>query len=371
MRDISEAVFELLEEIDDICKENNIEYCVEDTVARDGYLSNSIKCGSYEANVSMDTENIRKFYKVMESFSKEGRYFESISNTKNKRAFVARYLNTNSFYMNLRKPYQAVNKCIRVNIHLRQNKYDNPNKAKARKLQIAWKCRSNSFRVLYKNIVPCALMKVRRELFGELKVGGQVLEKWLSYNEAKINFDDYYAYLEDHEINPDNILPIIKNAFEEKRSTEEGMKMSELSNYDDYSIVRRKLPMLVINGKQIPAFLYDELSTVTINGRQFPVPKEIELYLWFCLGISAGFNPNADVVNENVIASEVITYSEFRRKNDEYFRINRSLTRFASRERYLRGVIRLPITRMFREFERTFYSPAESVEEEENVLPEI
>ena len=370
MRDISEAVFELLEEIDDICKENNIEYCLEDTVARDGYLSNRIKSGTYEANISMDTENIRKFYKVMESFSKEGRYFESIANTVNKRAFVARYLNTNTFYINLRKPNQAVNKCIRVNIHLRLNKYDNPNKAKARKLQIAWKCRANSFRVFYRNIIPCVLMKIRRSLFGELKVGRQVLEKWLSYNEAKISYDDYYEYLEDHEINPNNIVPIMKNAFEEKRSTDERMKMSELSNYDDYSIIRRKLPMLVVNGTQIPAFFYDELSTVTINGRQFPVPKEIELYLWFRFGICAGFNPIDDIANENVIASEVISYSEFRKKHDEYFRINRSLTRFAIRERHIRGAIRLPITRMFHEFERTFFSPAESIEEEERILPE-
>lgn len=367
MRDISEAVFELLEEIDDICKENNIEYCLEDTIARDGYLSNSIKIGSYEANISMDTENIRKFYKAMEGFSKEGRYFENITNTKNKRAFVARYLNTNSFYMNLRKPNHAVNKCIRVNIFLRLNKYDNPNRVKARKLQIAWKCGANRLRVLCRNIIPCALMKIRRDICGELKVGRQVLEQWLSYNETKISYDNYYAYLEKHGISPNDIVPIMKNAFAEKRSADERMRMSDLSNYDDYSIMRRKLPMLVINGQHIPAFFYDELSTVKIYGRPFPVPKEIELYLWFRLGIVAGFNPKADIANENVIASEVISYSEFRPRHEEYFKKNRALTRFATRERYIRDTIRLPITKMFNEFERTFYTPSNSDDEEKNL----
>lgn len=368
MRNTSEAVFELLEEIDEICREYEIKYCLEGTAVRDAYCINDFSNDITEANISMDTVNIKKFFEVMKDFKKENRLFESPLNTKKKRNFVARYLNTKSFYMDLKKTNEAVNKCIRVNIHMRLNKYDNPQKSKAKKLQIAWKCGANDIRVLYKNIIPCSIMKIARAILGEIRVGKKVWEKWISYNEKVINYDSYNEYLISNNVNLKNVIAIMREALSEKQNADEPLKMSEISNYSRYSIIRRRLPMLTVNGEEIPAFLYDELTEISIKGRKFPVPKETDIYLWFRLGIKKGFNIDSEDINEDIIMSENISYDMFKQKHKKYLKKNRKLKKFFERERIIRGVIRLPITKMFKEFEKSFFNSDNEIKKEEVLL---
>lgn len=355
MRDISESIYELLVELDDICRENEIEYCLEGSIARNAYFTNDIKTGVYEANISMDIDNIKKLYKVIEKFSKENRCFESVINTKKKRNFVIRYLNTNTFFLDLMHPNRSLNKGIRINIHLRTNRYDNPYLKEEKRLRIAWKCGANNIVTLRNNFCIIAKMKLKRMFLGELKVGKKVLQEWFTYNEKKIDYTNFEKYLAENGIDKNNMLTIMNEALAEKKTQTETFKMSELANYDEYSIIRREIPMFFVNGIEIPAFLYDEVTYVTIKGRNFPVPKHTELYLWFAMGVKHAFNL-ADKESENVIASELLSYKEIRKKYKKYFNKNRRLDKYLKREKVLRAIIRLPIRKMFDKFEDIFFN---------------
>ena len=356
MRDISKSIYELLSELDELFRENEIEYCLEGNIVRDAYLRGSMNSGVYEANISMDTKNMRKLYSVIETFKREDRLFECPTNTKRKRDFVIRYLNTKTFFLDLKRPGRSINKCIRVNIYLRVNRYDNPLANKAKKLQIAWRSGTNNMVVLRNNFLRCSLMKFKRIIFGELSVGKKAVKKWLAYNEKQIDYSNFNKFHESKGISQNDLLDLMRNILVEKKEQSEAFKNSQLTNFEEYLEIRRELPVLTVNGTSIPAFMYDNLSYVNINDKKFPIPSPTELYLWFALGIKNAFNAAGEGENDNVIASELLSYDDMLKKYKPYFDKHKKKDRFLKKERIIRGIIRRPIRKMFDEFERIFFT---------------
>ena len=355
MRYVNDVIYELLVEIDDICKENNIKYSLEGEVVRDAYCINNLGKNIIEADISMDTENIIKFYEVMKNFEKEGRIFESVLNTKRKRTFMARYLKTDTCYMDLRRTKKVVNKFMGINIHLRLNRYDNPNKLKAQKLQIAWKCGANKEMVLYKNFLRCLSMKCARLFLGEIRVGKCVWKKWIKYNKHKICYDNYNNYLKYNKIKPKDIVKIMREELCRKQDRDEVTE-----NNTEYAIIRRELPMVVVQKKEIPAFLYDNLAEITIRERKFLVPKETDLYLWFRFDINKGFSEDFNEINGNIMVSEKFSCNEFEKKYADYFEKNKKMSKELQRHRIKRGIIMQPILKMYNEFEKVFFNIEEN-----------
>ena len=115
MKTKQDIQLELLQELDEICKDNNLKYFLIGLNSLNAYLNNTIRNASRIVAVGMVQTDIDKFCQIIEKQNNSNRYVEGIFNNPNFLPVYVTYGNTNTtdFHM------VALNRNIHHGIHIR------------------------------------------------------------------------------------------------------------------------------------------------------------------------------------------------------------------------------------------------------------
>ncbi len=118
MTDVQKKLFELLTDLDDICKRRHIDYYLCAETAHGAFVKKAFHEDCCEASVAMTPENARKFIAAVKAEKRADRIVDSMYSNKNYPDFTLRFGDPNTLMMRL--PYKAVGPipCIGVTVHM-------------------------------------------------------------------------------------------------------------------------------------------------------------------------------------------------------------------------------------------------------------
>ena len=96
MKTKQDIQLELLQELDEICKDNNLKYFLIGLNSLNAYLNNTIRNASRIVAVGMAQGDIDKFCQIIEKQNNSNRYVEGIFNNPNFLPVYVTYGNTNT-----------------------------------------------------------------------------------------------------------------------------------------------------------------------------------------------------------------------------------------------------------------------------------
>ncbi len=269
MKDIQEKLLELLTEIDNICKRENIKYYLCDETAHGAIMEQSLYDNCYRANIAMTTDNVCKFMGAVTKENRADRVLDSMLSNKSYPDFTVSYGDSNTMLMDL--PYTLVGKvpCIAVTIHMIRYK---PQRLKKyyRITKTFWEvCQKDSAACVgfHKKMVVFACHVVKK-LFGENNIGRHLFKKWCSL-------------------------------FRENK------KSNKIS---------------ICAGKFVfDSALLEQEGTAVLEGKEFPVFGDVEAYFnkkYDCLDFKE-MKPKYPVVSDKLLISCHIPYGQYLEKAKE------------------------------------------------------
>ena len=114
MTNVQRRVTELLKEIDSVCMEEGIGYSLAGRTAAMCTLSGAFTCDDYQADIIMKPDDYRRFCKAVSG--KENRAIESLENNPLLDGVYARYVDTSTTLMDMKRGFglkeQGV--CVRI-----------------------------------------------------------------------------------------------------------------------------------------------------------------------------------------------------------------------------------------------------------------
>ena len=114
MLKVQAKVLDLLREIDDICKAEGINYSLAGRTAAMYCLSGGFSCGDYLAEIMMTPDDYRRFRSA--AGSKKDRVIESLENNPRMDGIYARYVDTSTTLLDMKRGTPFIAKGICVNI---------------------------------------------------------------------------------------------------------------------------------------------------------------------------------------------------------------------------------------------------------------
>ena len=182
MRSLQDVLITLLEELDDICKENDIEYCISGRTAESLVRKGIIEDYDSEIIVLMTVENAEKFITATNGNLKPDRAVEHMCNNPMFPNFGIRYTATDTFYYPLSNTsrYTIKNRGIHIRIEIVRSQ---PSRGIAVKyndmLEIGWRCNQNPYLGL-RNPKRFISMSYVRALMvsGRGNLGKHLFNKW-------------------------------------------------------------------------------------------------------------------------------------------------------------------------------------------------
>ena len=96
MKTKQEIQLELLQEIDDICSQNNLKYIFIEMSALNAYINHSIKLNGEVVSIAMTQGDIDRFCEIVENQSNDSRYIEGIFNNPKFLELYVNYGNKNT-----------------------------------------------------------------------------------------------------------------------------------------------------------------------------------------------------------------------------------------------------------------------------------
>lgn len=117
MKSKKDIQLELLQEVDDICSKNNLNYILTGLNSLNAYLNHTLRNGPISVAIAMTQGDIKAFCKIIdENYGKE-RYVEGIFNNPNyDKAYVV-YGNKNTTDFHIVKPDNNIHHGININIY--------------------------------------------------------------------------------------------------------------------------------------------------------------------------------------------------------------------------------------------------------------
>lgn len=175
MTEIQQVLAELLQEIDNICMENNIQYFLYGKTAAFAKRSGGFEGDAYSASVAMTEKDCYKFIKCFEKLNCKDRYLESMLNSKNFPRVVLRYGNSNTLDFDVESWGRYKNQGIHVDIEiLRKAETNKYSKFLHRFLEIGWETVQNRKRFSKKKYAAALFVGFISHL-----VGKQRFSRWL------------------------------------------------------------------------------------------------------------------------------------------------------------------------------------------------
>ena len=108
---------ELLQEIEEICLKNNLNYVLAGENGLNAYLNHTIKNGPIDVSVAMTQGDIDRFCEIIEKEYKNNRYVEGIFNSPKYNPFYVSYGNKNTTYFNVVNIDNRIHHGIQVRIY--------------------------------------------------------------------------------------------------------------------------------------------------------------------------------------------------------------------------------------------------------------
>ncbi len=114
MTNVQRRVTELLKEIDSVCMEQGIGYSLAGRTAAMCILSGGFTCDDYQADIMMTAEDYKRFCKAVSG--KENRAVESLENNPLMDGIYARYVDTSTTLMDLKRGFGLKEQgiCVRI-----------------------------------------------------------------------------------------------------------------------------------------------------------------------------------------------------------------------------------------------------------------
>ena len=109
--------FELLNEIDKICEENGLMYCLSPQTAARAVMYGNLEATSNELDVCMPVDDAVKFIDIIEKSNNKSRFVECMKNSKKYSAFCADYVNEDTTYIEVKQGDSYSHFGIGVTIH--------------------------------------------------------------------------------------------------------------------------------------------------------------------------------------------------------------------------------------------------------------
>lgn len=114
MTDVQKKLLELLTELDDICKRENIKYYLCDETVHAAVIGQGLYKNCCQVNVAMTSDNVLKFIEAVKKEKREDRIVDCMMTNKSYLDFSASYCDTNTTMLDLsckeegKKPYMGV-----------------------------------------------------------------------------------------------------------------------------------------------------------------------------------------------------------------------------------------------------------------------
>lgn len=181
MKDIQKKLLELLTDIDDICKRENIKYYLCDETAHGAIVNQCLYDNCYRANIAMTTDNVCKFIEAVKKENRADRIVDSMLSNKSYPDFTVSYGDSNTMIMDLSYPLAAKIPCVAVTIHMIRYKPQTSKKyyrITKTFLEICQKHPSDYSNFGKKIVVfGCRVIK---KLFGEKNITRRLFKNWCS-----------------------------------------------------------------------------------------------------------------------------------------------------------------------------------------------
>lgn len=118
MTDIQKKLLELLIDMDDICKRENIKYYLCDETAHGAVMEQRLYKNCCRVNVAMTTDNILKFAEAVKKENRTDRILDSMISNPFYPDLTLRYGDPNTTWMELPYTEEDIVPCIAVTIHM-------------------------------------------------------------------------------------------------------------------------------------------------------------------------------------------------------------------------------------------------------------
>ena len=112
-----DIILELLQEIDEICSDNNLKYILVEETALNVYLNNSLKKNHDTVSIAMTLGDIDRFCEIIEKEYSSNRYIDSIANNFSYTMFYVSYGNRNTTDFRIIDVNKDICKGIHINIY--------------------------------------------------------------------------------------------------------------------------------------------------------------------------------------------------------------------------------------------------------------
>lgn len=181
MTDVQKKLLELLTELDEICKRENIKYYLCDESAHAAVMGQNLYKNSCRVSVAMTPDNVRKFIEAVKKENRADRIVDCMMTNKSYPEFSASYCDSNTTMVELpykeegRKPY------IGVTIHIIRLKPKSFRKYYKLTKNIWEYCRKNvnEYPTVFKKTVVFGCKAVKTVL-GEANLGRLLFKTWCS-----------------------------------------------------------------------------------------------------------------------------------------------------------------------------------------------
>lgn len=118
---IQSRCFELLDEIDAICEENGLMYCLSPRTAARAVMYGTLEAGNNVMEVCMPVDDALKFIEIVEGSSDGSRHIEYMGNSKRFPAFCIDYVNENTTFIEVKQGTNYSHHGIAVVIQMIRN----------------------------------------------------------------------------------------------------------------------------------------------------------------------------------------------------------------------------------------------------------
>ena len=269
MTDVQKKLIELLADIDDICKRENIKYFLCDETAHAAIMEQNLYKNCCEVNVAMTPENVRKFIDAVKKENREDRIVDCMMTNKSYLDFAVSYGDTNTTMIEL--PYKEEGKKPYINVTINVIRFKPKSLGKYYALtKNVWKyCHENvnEYPTFFKKSVVFGCNTVKTVL-GEANLGRSLFKSWCSlFGESK-----------------------------------KGSKVA-----------------IGTKGYNFSASLLKKEGTAVLDGREYPVFGDIDSYLntrYKCEDFRE-MKPKYQVPSETTMISSLISYSDYLEKARE------------------------------------------------------
>lgn len=293
MTEIQERMIELLDEIDDACKQNDLKYWLAGANALEGYLHQAFESKVRSLSIYMTLPDALKLQEYLLNQKRDDREVESLYTNDDFPNLMIKYCNTNTLYINLSRNSGIKCMGMAVTIIILRKEQGGIREFVSRVMENGWIYN-------YEDFPTAHLSEKRKRIMGITAFGIR-------------HFKKQYKNL---------MLHLLENGQRKVQYADE--------------LYRKPF------GKPIRRFkgnLFNETQFIEIEGKQYPIPKDVDKFFNSLYGLRWKMKEfKQDTVGENIIVDPNLpykTYFEFLGKNNINFSYHKERLEYAELKKLL------------------------------------